>query len=177
MEREIAMLREGGVSMDTRRSRLPDPHDSYDRRDRDGYRRSPPPSMNSHGYDSYDRREHSAPYRGGGGGGGGVDRVGGIGGGGGGGRGYYGRPSPSRDHAPRGGSSSDGAYRDPVSYPSQYGSGGSGSGGFSRSPPTVGYSTTGIGGKSSALPPGWPSSDHDKSSLNRPPFTAKGPWS
>lgn len=177
MEREIALLRESsGAGLDSRRSRLPDPHDSYDRRDRDGYRRSPPPPVNSHGYDSYDRHDREpGAYRGGSSsGGGGMDRVGGMGGGG--GRGYYNRPTPPRDHPSRGGSSGEGVFRDSVSYPSQYSSGGSG--GFSgRSPPTVGYSSGGLGGKSSGLPPGWPSSDHDKSSLNRAPFTTKGPWS
>lgn len=142
MEREISMLRsqqEGGVSR---------------RQDVNRDHRSPPPSLNSHGYDSYSR-DRDPPYRGSNG-----DR----------GRGYYGRQSPPE---PSRGPSGDG-YREPVSYPSQFTTG---RGGGSRSIAPVGYGGGGSG-KSSVTPPGWPSGGSDKSSApNRPPFANTGPWS
>lgn len=158
MEREIALLRSNEAD-----SRKPPPrmldshHDSYDRRGGEGgyHRRSPP--LN---YDSYPRERE--PYRERGG----SDR-GAVGGGGRGG--VYSRLSPvSGDRG------SDGPYREPVAYPSQY-TGSSGGGG--RNPPGVGYSSQSSKGSGGSLPPGWPSGIHDKSNANRPPFTNTGPWS
>ncbi len=163
MEREIAMLRsqqEGGFS-DSRKPPLNARRESYDRKE--SYHRSPPPSLNSHGYDSYSRdRDRDLPYRGGN-----SERGGGMSSG----RGYYNRQSPSGER-----SNSDG-YREPVSYP---GTGSGGGGNFSRASASVGYGTGSAGSGKTSVPPGWPSGSQDKSNANRPPFAASantGPWS
>lgn len=122
----------------------------------DSYRPSPPPSYNSHGYDSYSR-DRDPSYRGGSG-----DRDRGLGGMSS-GRGYYNRPSPPEPSR---------VSADTISYPPLN----SGVGGFSRSTATVGYGSAGAG-KSSVVPPGWPSGGSDKSNANRPPFATSGPWS
>ena len=104
-------------------------------------------------------------------------------------RSLYNRP-PSPGALPRGGSSSVGSFhdRETISYPTpnssrtmardghltQYG-------GYSNprglTSLAVGYgsgmSTKPTGGP----PPGWPSSEHDKANINRPPFANAGPWS
>ena len=192
MERELALLR----SRDENASRRPPPSETaYDRHD--GYRRERSPvrreaeypsqrdyppqreySRNDRmGYDGnrgdddrgrgyYNGRSDASTYRGGGGGMG-MDGHG---------------PSGVGD-----------AYRNAVSYPiqgrggynqrddPQHASGGqmggaSGYGsrggvGYGQSSQSAGYASSagklGLGG---APPPGWPSTDYDKSNANRPPF-------
>ena len=162
MEREIAMLRTHEVDVSRKgRGGGPEPphHDSYDRRD--SYRRSPGGPHGGYG-DSYDRRDREQSYHRGG------ERGGNHGNGNGRSGGIYSRLSPPPGH-PRGSGGGDGAYREHVSYPAQYGGNYGG-----RSAPGVGYSSQ--GGKGNALPPGWPSGS-EKVNSNRAPFSNSGPWS
>lgn len=197
MERELAVLRTREETTTRRSQTLNEP--AYDRYDRyDTYRsrdRSPPPRRESDyppvrdyprndrlGYEGargddrggrsyYNGRSNSPGARGGGLGRDGFSSSSGVGG---------------------------DSYREPVSYPisgrggydhrdnpSQLLGGGGGGGGGTgmgygsrggsgmgqSSNPSVGYGSSGGKlGMGGAPPPGWPSSDYDKSNANRPPF-------
>ena len=178
MERELAMLRSREDSA-ARRSQQPLPSDApYDRYETYRRERSPPrreseyPSTRDYGHGERVGAGYMAR---------GDDSRGG-----GGARGYYNGRSTSP--IPRGGEG-----RDPVSYPI------SGRGGYERRDTSqfsggasVGYGGYGGGGAAGggqygssggklgvggALPPGWPSTDYDKSNANRPPFSNTSPWS
>jgi len=187
MERELALLRarEGDVLS----SKPPPNHLPSQSTDHDMFlRRSPGPSHSSslgppshHHQPGYSRENRdNGVYSGDHGG---SDRN----------RNYYTSRSspPPREYATRGysGSSTSGSnaantYREPVSYPTQYGSNnnsgfGSGSGRYSTtrsSAPSVGYGGTASATKTkSNVPPGWPS--NDSKPVNRAPFSLGGPWS
>lgn len=188
MERELAMLRsrEGDVlnSKPVHHPPPPPPPAPMEsHHDRDGYsRRSPGPTHSSIGSSSY-QSSYSRDSRSNGLYGGdhlGADRN----------RGYYNHNSPPREYTTRsyasGGSSggltggAGSSYRDPVSYPSQYGTNSTGgSGGYSSrsSAPSVGYGGSASASKAkTSLPPGWPPSD--TKSMNRAPFSVGGgSWS
>lgn len=189
MERELALLR----SREDSASRRPQPQTeaAYDRYDRyEAYRRERSPPRRELDYPpprDYPRNDRMG-YEGGRG----DER----------GRSYYnGRSdSPGTREGPGSAGGSGEAYRNPVSYPiqgrggydrrdnsSQYSSGGGmgygsrgggGGGGMGQSSnPSVGYGSSGGKlGMGGAPPPGWPSSDYDKSNANRPPFASAAPW-
>ena len=198
MERELALLRTREENATRRSQTLNEP--SYDRFDRyDTYRsreRSPPPRRESdyppmrdyprndrlgyegaHGDDRggrsyYNGRSNSPVSRGGG-----LGRDGLASGGGGdsyrepvsypisGRGGYDHRDNPSQLLGGGGGGGGGGGIG--MGYGSR---GGSGMGQSSN--PSVGYGSSSGGklGMGGAPPPGWPSSDYDKSNANRPPF-------
>ena len=202
MERELALLRSREESATRRSQPMNEP--AYDRYDRyDTYRsrdRSPPPPRRESDYPPL--RDYPRNDRMGYEGTRGDDRGGrsyyngrsdlpsarpGLGG--------DGLPSSG------GGGGGGDSYRNPVSYPisgrggydhrdtpSQLLGGGGGRGGMGygsrggggmgqSSNMSVGYGSSGgklgLGG---APPPGWPSSDYDKSNANRPPFAGSAPW-